>query len=126
MEIMRSRGIGGVPVLEGKRAVGIVTSRDLRFENRLDQPVTVAMTPKEKLVTVPENAPRESVLNLLHKHRIEKLLVVGPNNELRGLITVKDIQKASTGRAPAKTKAADCASALRWAPRPIRSIELRR
>ncbi len=95
LALMRSRGISGMPVVEGNRAVGIITSRDLRFENRLDQPVTVAMTPKERLITVPEGAPRESVLKLFHKHRIEKVLVVGPDNDLRGLITVKDIQKAS-------------------------------
>ncbi len=95
LALMRSRGISGMPVVEGNRAVGIITSRDLRFENRLDQPVTVAMTPKERLITVPEGAPRERVLQLFHQHRIEKVLVVGPDNDLRGLITVKDIQKAS-------------------------------
>ncbi len=95
LALMRSRGISGMPVVEGNRAVGIITSRDLRFENRLDQPVTVAMTPKERLITVPEGAPREKVLQLFHQHRIEKVLVVGPDNDLRGLITVKDIQKAS-------------------------------
>ncbi len=95
LALMRSRGISGMPVVEGNRAVGIITSRDLRFESRHDQPVTVAMTPKERLITVPENAARETVLGLFHKHRIEKVLVVGPDNDLRGLITVKDIQKAS-------------------------------
>jgi len=87
--------ISGVPVVDGQDLVGIVTSRDLRFEPNLDQPVSAVMTPKDKLVTVQEGAPREEVLGLLHKHRIERVLVVNGNFQLRGMITVKDIQKST-------------------------------
>jgi IMP dehydrogenase len=95
LELTKARGISGMPVVKGNKVVGIVTSRDLRFETQLDNPVSSVMTPKERLVTVPENAPREDVLQLFHKHRIEKVLVVGEGHELKGLITVKDIQKAT-------------------------------
>ncbi len=94
MQITRAHNISGVPVVDGNRLVGIVTSRDLRFETRMDAPVSSIMTPKERLVTVREGAGREEVVGLLHKHRIEKVLVVNDAFELRGLITVKDIQKA--------------------------------
>ncbi len=83
-----------IAVLEGRTLVGIVTSRDLRFEERNDAPVRSIMTPRERLVTVREGAPREEVIALLHAHRIEKVLVVNDAFELRGMITVKDIQKA--------------------------------
>ncbi len=92
--IMEKHAISGVPVVEGEQLVGIITSRDIRFETNLDLPVSAAMTPKERLVTVREGASREMVRSLLHKHRIEKLLVVNDAFCLRGLITVKDIQKA--------------------------------
>jgi IMP dehydrogenase len=95
LELTRSRGISGVPVVVGRRAVGIVTHRDLRFEDKLEAPVSSVMTPQERLVTVREDAPKEEVLALLHKHRIEKLLVVNRANELAGMITVKDFQKAT-------------------------------
>ena len=95
MELTRARGISGVPVVDGQHVVGIVTHRDLRFETKLDAPVSSVMTPKERLVTVRENAPKEEVLGLLHKHRIEKVLVVDPAGELKGMITVKDFQKAT-------------------------------
>jgi len=94
MDLTRSMGISGVPVVEGKKTVGIVTGRDLRFEKRLDEPVSVVMTPQDRLVTVREGAAEEEVLALLHQHRIEKVLVVDDNFELRGLITAKDFQKA--------------------------------
>ncbi|MEY6431305.1 IMP dehydrogenase [Thioalkalicoccus limnaeus] len=94
MQITRAHNISGVPVTEGGQLVGIVTGRDLRFETRLDEPVTSVMTPRERLVTVREGASRDEVLGLLHRFRIEKLLVVNDRFELRGLITVKDIQKA--------------------------------
>ena len=87
--------ISGVPVVEGEQLVGLVTSRDLRFEPNQDQPVSAVMTPKEKLVTVNEGASKEEVLSLLHKHRIERVLVVNDNFQLRGMITVKDIQKST-------------------------------
>jgi IMP dehydrogenase len=94
MDLTRSRNISGVPVVDGDELVGIVTSRDLRFETRLDEPVTRAMTPKERLVTVQEGASKEEAIHLLHKHRIEKVLVVNEKFQLRGMITVKDIQKS--------------------------------
>jgi IMP dehydrogenase len=95
IELTRSKGISGVPVVQGSKVVGIVTHRDLRFEVKLDAPVSSVMTPKERLVTVRENAPKDEVLLLLHKHRIEKVLVVNSEQELRGMITVKDFQKAT-------------------------------
>jgi len=100
IDITRENNISGVPVVERGGAndgelVGIVTSRDMRFETRLGDPVRNIMTSKEKLVTVQENASQDEVLSLLHKHRIEKVLVVNDNFELRGLITVKDIQKST-------------------------------
>ena len=95
MRITRSHNISGVPVVEeGNKLVGIVTSRDLRFEKKPDDPVKNIMTRKDKLVTVKEGAGEDEIIGLLHKHRIEKVLVVNDAFELRGLITVKDIQKA--------------------------------
>src|SRR5580658_1474675 len=95
LDLTRARGISGVPVVVGRKAVGIVTHRDLRFEQKLDQPVSQVMTPQERLVTVREDASKDEVLALLHKHRIEKLLVVNGANDLVGMITVKDFQKAN-------------------------------
>ncbi|MHB1655050.1 MAG: IMP dehydrogenase [Burkholderiales bacterium] len=93
---MRKHKISGLPVVDGGgKVVGIVTNRDLRFETNLDQPVSRVMTPRERLVTVMEGATRSEVLSLLHKHRLERLLVVNDAFELRGLVTVKDIQKSS-------------------------------
>ena len=95
LALTRAHNISGVPVVDGKELVGIVTSRDLRFETRFDEPVSKIMTGKDKLVTVKEGAESNEVLALLHKYRIEKVLVVNDDFQLRGLITVKDIQKAS-------------------------------
>ena len=95
LAITRANGISGVPVVDGEDLVGIVTSRDLRFETNFDAPVSRIMTPKERLVTVREGASREEVIALLHRHRIEKVLVVNDRFQLRGMITVKDIQKSS-------------------------------
>jgi len=95
MELTRQKKISGVPVVDGDNLVGIVTSRDLRFETHLDQPISSIMTPKERLVTVPEGTGKEKVLALLHKHRIEKILVVNKKFHLRGMITVKDMQQAT-------------------------------
>jgi IMP dehydrogenase len=94
--LTRAKNISGVPVVEGENLVGIVTHRDLRFETQRDAPVAAVMTPKERLVTVREGAAKDEVLSLLHKHRIEKVLVVDKDKgfKLRGMITVKDIQKA--------------------------------
>ncbi len=94
LELTRAENISGVPVVKGTELVGIVTSRDLRFETGYEKPVSSIMTPKERLVTVKEGAERDEILKLLHEHRIEKVLVVDDNFQLRGLITVKDIQKA--------------------------------
>jgi len=94
IKLTRAKNISGVPVVDGDELVGIVTSRDLRFETRFDEPVSTVMTPKERLVTVDENADPKEAVALLHKHRIEKVLVVNDDFHLRGLITVKDIQKA--------------------------------
>ena len=95
LDITHRHNISGVPVVDGNELVGIVTSRDLRFERHLEHPVRNIMTRKEDLVTVNENASQDEVLELLHRHRIEKVLVVNDNFDLRGLITVKDIQKSS-------------------------------
>lgn len=94
LDVMTKHNFSGVPVVEGENLVGIVTSRDIRFETNLSLTVDKVMTHKSRLVTVKEGASREEVRSLLHKHRIEKLLVVNDAFELRGLITVKDIQKA--------------------------------
>jgi IMP dehydrogenase len=94
LELTRANDISGVPVVEGEELVGIVTSRDLRFETRYENPVRTIMTPKDLLVTVKEGAGDEDIKELLHKHRIEKVLVVNDAFQLRGLVTVKDIQKA--------------------------------
>jgi IMP dehydrogenase len=94
MQLTRRHNISGVPVVDGEQLVGIVTNRDLRFEKKPEDPVKNIMTRKERLITVKEGAEDEEVLALLHKHRIEKVLVVDDGFRLRGLITVKDIQKA--------------------------------
>lgn len=95
LALTRAHGISGLPVVDGENLVGIVTGRDLRFEDELDKPVASIMTPKARLVTVPEGADTAQVIELLHEHRIEKVLVINERFQLRGLITVKDIQKAS-------------------------------
>jgi len=94
LRLTHLHNISGVPVVDGSDLVGIVTSRDLRFERHLDHPVSSIMTPRERLITVREDASQDDVLQLLHRHRIEKVLVVNAAFELRGLITVKDIQKS--------------------------------
>lgn len=94
LELTREHNISGVPVVEGKDLMGIVTSRDVRFEPDLDTRVADIMTGRDKLVTASEGASREEVTELLHRHRIEKVLVVNDQFELCGLITVKDINKA--------------------------------
>ena len=93
--LTKLNGISGVPVVDNDETVGIVTHRDWRYQTDLEAPVSVVMTPKKELVTVHEGAPEEEVLSLLHKHRIEKVLVVSRDYKLRGLITAKDFQKAT-------------------------------
>jgi IMP dehydrogenase len=95
MALREKYRISGMPVVKGDELVGLVTSRDVRFETGLDKPVTEVMTPKDQLVTVKEGASREEVLALLHEHRIERVLVVNDDFQLRGMITVKDIQKST-------------------------------
>ncbi|MBB3228629.1 IMP dehydrogenase [Luteibacter sp. Sphag1AF] len=94
LRLTRAHNISGVPVVDGEKLVGIVTSRDLRFERKLDDPVRNIMTREDRLITVKEGADHDAVLELLHRNRIEKVLVVNDAFQLRGLITVKDIQKA--------------------------------
>jgi IMP dehydrogenase len=95
LALTRRHKISGLPVVEGRLVVGIVTNRDLRFEKNLDQPIGDIMTPRDRLVTVKEGASREEAMGLMHKFRLERVLVVNDAFELRGLITVKDIQKSS-------------------------------
>ncbi|MEE9547825.1 MAG: IMP dehydrogenase, partial [Nitrosomonadaceae bacterium] len=95
LNLTRQHKISGLPVVEGSMVVGIVTNRDLRFETNLDQPIKNIMVPKDRLVTVKEGTTREEAMALLHKYRLERVLVVNTNFELRGLITVKDITKTS-------------------------------
>src|SRR6476661_876357 len=93
--LTRQHRISGLPVVDGRKVVGIVTNRDLRFETNLDQPVSEIMTRAEKLVTVPEGTDLETAKALMHRHRLERVLVVNREHELRGLITVKDILKST-------------------------------
>ena len=95
LRITESHNISGVPVVEGDEVLGIVTSRDTRFVTEYNQPVSAIMTGKDRLVTVQEGASAEEVQKLLHQHRIEKIIVVNDSGALRGLITVKDIEKAA-------------------------------
>jgi len=95
LDLTHRHNISGVPVADGNELVGIVTSRDMRFEKKLDDPVRNIMTAKQDLITVREDASQDEVLELLHEHRIEKVLVVNDDFELRGLVTVKDIQKST-------------------------------
>ncbi|HRH82088.1 MAG TPA: IMP dehydrogenase [Thiobacillaceae bacterium] len=95
LNLTRMHKFSGLPVVDAGKVVGIVTNRDIRFETNLDHPVAQIMTPRERLVTVKEGASKEEAVALLHKHRLERVLVVNDAFELRGLITVKDIQKAT-------------------------------
>jgi IMP dehydrogenase len=93
--LQRERKISGFPVVKGGKVVGIVTNRDLRFETQLDQPVKAIMTPQKKLVTVREGATRQEAIELMHRHRLERVLVVDEDFQLKGLVTVQDILKES-------------------------------
>ena len=95
LALTRQHRISGLPVVQGKQLAGIVTNRDLRFESNLDQPVRNIMTPRERLITVKENTSLDDARNLMHKHRLERVLVVNDAFELCGLMTVKDILKSS-------------------------------
>jgi len=93
MALSQQHGISGFPVVDEGRVLGIVTGRDLRFETRLDAPVKDIMTPRERLVTVQDGASKEEAKALMHKHRLERVVIVNDQNELKGLFTVKDIKK---------------------------------
>ena len=95
LALTKTYKISGLPVVDGGVVVGIVTNRDLRFETNLDQAVSAIMTPRERLITVPEGTSPEVAKALMHKHRLERVLVINSNFELRGLVTVKDILKSS-------------------------------
>ena len=95
IQLQRSYKISGFPVVKNGKVVGIVTNRDLRFETELDQPVKAIMTPQKKLVTVREGASRQEAKELMHRHRLERVLVVDDEFQLKGLVTVKDILKES-------------------------------
>lgn len=95
LALTRSHRISGFPVVEGERVVGIVTNRDLRFETNLDQPVSAIMSPRERLVFVREGASLDEAKSLMHKNRLERVLVLGEGDSLRGLITVKDMMKST-------------------------------
>ena len=95
IDFQGKHSISALPVLENGKVVGLITSRDVRFETRLNQKVKDVMTPQSKLITVEEDTDKVSVRSLLHQHRIERVLVVGKNHELMGMITVKDIQKTT-------------------------------
>lgn len=95
LALTRQYKISGLPVVKEGKVVGIITNRDLRFETRLDQRVAAIMTPRERLVTVKEGASIEEARDLMHKHRLERVLVINDHFELKGLITVKDIIKTS-------------------------------
>ena len=96
MELSRLHGVSGFPVLQGTRVVGIVTNRDLRFETRLDAPVREIMTPRERLISVSDGATLQEGKALMHRHKLERVLVVNAEFELRGLMTVKDITKQTS------------------------------
>lgn len=114
LALTQARNISGVPVVDGGgQLVGIVTHRDMRFETELDDPVRHIMTKKDRLITVKEGAASDEVLQLLHRNRIEKVLVVNDDFALRGLITVKDIQKNTDFPNAAKDIATAC-----WSARP--------
>jgi IMP dehydrogenase len=95
LALTQQHRISGLPVVEGRKVVGIVTNRDLRFETNLDQPVARIMTPAERLVTVPEGTDLETAKELMHRHRLERVLVISAERELKGLITVRDILKST-------------------------------
>jgi IMP dehydrogenase len=95
LALTRQHRISGLPVVDGKKVVGIVTNRDLRFETNLDQPVTAIMTPRDRLVTVREGSHPDEAKALMHRHRVERVLVINEAFELKGLVTVKDILKST-------------------------------
>ena len=114
LEVMKKYRISGLPVTRDGKLVGILTNRDLRFETNFEQPIRSVMT-KDDLVTVPVGTTLEQAREILHRNRIEKLLVVDGQNNLKGLITIKDILKITKYPTPARTPSGGCASARRSA-----------
>src|SRR3546814_12301013 len=109
IDLQRQHGLSGLPVVEGGKLVGIVTNRDLRFEDRLDLPLRDIMTPQERLITMDEGATLDEAQSLMHKHRLERVLIVNKNFQLRGLATVR-----SAERRVGKERVSMCRS--RWSP----------
>lgn len=103
-KITSEYNISGLPVVEGEQLIGIITSRDIRFETDMQQKVVNLMTPKDRLITIKEGASRDEIINLFRQHRVEKLLVINDRFELRGLITVKDILRSERNPNACKTK----------------------
>src|SRR5262249_60554305 len=95
LALSRQHRIYGLPVVDGRKVVGIVTNRDLRFETNLDQPVANIMTQRDRLVTVPEGTDLEHAKELMHRHRLERVLVVNNGFELKGIINLKEILKST-------------------------------
>jgi IMP dehydrogenase len=105
LELTRAYNISGMPVVDGDKLVGIITNRDVRFATDLSQPVSNLMTHQSKLVTVQEGAGRDEIIHLLHKHRIEKILIIKDDFQLSGMVTVKDIMKAKEKPSACKDEA---------------------
>ncbi len=124
LEVMREHDISGVPVVEGERPVGILTARDIRFEQNLDQPVSALMT--RELVTVPPGVTVDEAKRLLHKHRIEKLLVVDGQGKLAGSSRSRTSSRRINTRRPSRTSNGACASAPQSGPAPIGTSAPRR
>jgi len=95
IQLTRKYKISGLPVIKDSKIVGIITNRDLRFEENLKQPIKNIMTPRDRLITVKEGAKKDEIMRLLHQYRLERLLVIDDKDNLKGLITVKDIQKST-------------------------------
>ena len=94
LDLSKLHNISGLPVVEGNKLIGIITNRDMRFENNLEQPVRKLMSPREKLITVKEGTPHAQIISLMHAHRLEKILIVDDDFHLQGMVTVKDILRA--------------------------------
>jgi IMP dehydrogenase len=115
LELAQEAGVSGFPVVSNRKVVGIITNRDLRFEESLSAKVSEKMTPRDKLITINEADSLDEAKRLLNKHRLERVLIIDDNDELRGLITVKDIQKPQNTPTPCAMPTAICALAPQWA-----------
>lgn len=125
IRLAREHRISGLPVVDGKKVLGMVTNRDLRFETRMSIPVREVMTPRERLVTVREGASLEEAKALMHQHRLERVLVVDADFNLAGLMTVKDITRPPTTRSPPRTPRASSSWAppSAWVPAPKNALK---